>query len=215
MKPGKPSLGLRAFLDIKLDEYFPEIRPFDSSWGVLGEILDNMAELRDCSGLSDTQKMDFAFAALLTGSAETSLKFLERITNEVHLLKNVPLQLLTLQNLDERITGDIPAMRRLAVKLNGLRPLCLLVQSVPGRYYHSADFAKDLWKVASEYDLLEAAPQAYLTGKMLLDLGVKPGKQMGEIIKESFELQLDGKITTAEEAVEWARGIILPESTST
>ena len=215
LKPGKPSLGLRAFLDIKLDEYFPEIRPFDSSWGVLGEILDNMAELRDCSGLSDTQKMDFAFAALLTGSAETSLKFLERITNEVHLLKNVPLQLLTLQNLDERITGDIPAMRRLAVKLNGLRPLCLLVQSVPGRYYHSADFAKDLWKVASEYGLLEAAPQAYLTGKMLLDLGVKPGKQMGEIIKESFELQLDGKISTAEEAVEWARGIILPESTST
>ena len=208
LKPGKPSLGLRAFLDIKLDGYFPEIRPFDSSWDVLGEILDNMAELRDCSGLSDTQKMDFAFAALLTGSAETSLKFLERITNEVHLLKNVPLQLQTLQNLDECITGDIPAMRRLAVKLNGLRPLCMLVQSVPGRYYHSADFAKDLWKVASEYDLLEAAPQAYLTGKMLMDLGVKPGKQMGEIIKQSFELQLDGEIKNADEAVAWARSAI-------
>ena len=99
-------------------------------------------------------------------------------------------------------------MRRLAVKLNGLRPLCMLVQSVPGRYYHSADFAKDLWKVASEYDLLEAAPQAYLTGKILMDLGVKPGKQMGEIIKQSFELQLDGKITTVEDAVEWARAAI-------
>ena len=208
LKPGKPSLGLRAFLDIKLDGYFPEIRPFENSWDVLGEILDNMAELRDCSGLSDTQKMDFAFAALLTGCAGTSLKFLERITNEVHLLKNVPLQLQVLQNLDECITGDIPAMRRLAVKLNGLRPLCLLVQSIPGRYYHSSDFAKDLWKTATEYNLLEVAPQPYLTGKMLMDLGVKPGKQMGEIIKQSFELQLDGKITTAEEAVEWARGII-------
>ena len=208
LKPGKPSLGLRAFLDIKLDGYFPEIRPFENSWDVLGEILDNMAELRDRSGLSDTQKMDFAFAALLTGCAGTSLKFLERITNEVHLLKNVPLQLQVLQNLDECITGDIPAMRRLAVKLNGLRPLCLLVQSIPGRYYHSSDFAKDLWKTATEYDLLEVAPQPYLTGKMLMDLGVKPGKQMGEIIKQSFELQLDGKITTAEEAVEWARGII-------
>lgn len=215
LKPGKPSLGLRAFLDIKLDEYFPEIHPFDSSWDVLGEILDNMAELRDCSGLSDTQKMDFAFAALLVGSVETSLKFLERITNEVHLLKNVPLQLQTLQNLDECIIGDIPALRRLAVKLNGLRPLCLLVQSVPGRYYHSADFAKDLWKAASEYDLLDAAPQAYLTGKMLMDLGIKPGKQMGEIIKESFELQLDGEIKNADEAVAWARGIILSASTST
>ena len=43
---------------------------------------------------------------------------------------------------------------------------------------------------------------------MLLDLGLKPGKQLGEIIKASFELQLDGKITSAEEAVAWARGII-------
>ena len=95
-------------------------------------------------------------------------------------------------------------MRRLAVKLNGLRPLCLLVQCVPGRYYHTADFAKNLWNVASEYGLLEAAPQPYLTGKMLMDLGVKPGKQMGEIIKQSFEMQLDGKIASTEEAVAWA-----------
>jgi tRNA nucleotidyltransferase (CCA-adding enzyme) len=38
-----------------------------------------------------------------------------------------------------------------------------------------------------------------------MDMGVKPGKQMGEIIKKSFELQLDGKIKNAEEAVAWAR----------
>ena len=42
-------------------------------------------------------------------------------------------------------------------------------------------------------------------GKMLMDLGIKPGKLMGEIIKQSFELQLDGKITNAEEAIVWAR----------
>ena len=41
LKPGKPSLGLRAFLDIKLDSYFPEIRPFEGSWEALGAILDN------------------------------------------------------------------------------------------------------------------------------------------------------------------------------
>ena len=70
------------------------------------------------------------------------------------------------------------------------------------------DFAEKLWKAAAEYDLLEAAPQPYLTGKMLMDLGVKPGKQMGEIIKQSFELQLDGKIKNAEDALAWARNAI-------
>jgi tRNA nucleotidyltransferase (CCA-adding enzyme) len=205
LKPGKPSLGLRAFLGIKLDGYFPEIRPFEGSWETLGDILDKMAELRDSNGLSDTQAMDFAFAALLCGNADSALDFLVRITNENHLLKNVPLLLSALRNLDEGIVDDIPALRRLAVKQNGLKLLCLLVKCIPVSYYRSPDFATALWNSAAKYNLLNAAPQPFLTGKKLMDLGVKPGKHMGEIIKQSFELQLDGKITSAEEAAEWAR----------
>lgn len=205
LKPGKPSLGLRAFLDIKLDGYFPEIRPFEGSWETLGDILDKMAKLRDSNGLSDTQAMDFAFAALLCGNADSALDFLVRITNENHLLKNVPLLLSALRNLDEGIVDDIPALRRLAVKQNGLKLLCLLVKCIPVSYYRSPDFATALWNSAAKYNLLNAAPQPFLTGKKLMDLGVKPGKHMGEIIKQSFELQLDGKITSAEEAAEWAR----------
>lgn len=213
LKPGKPSLGLRAFLDIKLDEYFPEIRPFEGSWETLGAILDNMAELRnsnegDAAPLTDAQAMELAFAALLSGSAETSLRFLERITNEVHLLKVVPPLLETLRTLDPAIVGDIPALRRLAVKLGGLKLLCLLVRCIPASYFRSPDFAAALWDSAAKHGLLESTPQPYLTGKILLDLGLKPGRQMGEIIKASFEHQLDGKITNAEEAVEWARAAI-------
>jgi len=214
LKPGKPSLGLRAFLDIKLDGYFPEIRPFEGSWETLGGILDSMAGLRDTSGLTESQAMEFAFAALLCGSPETSLKFLERITNEVHLLKVVPPLLQALRGLDTAIAGDAPALRRLAVKLGGLKLLCLLVQCMPRVFYIrdsardntcDTDFATALYAKAADLDLLDTTPQPYLTGKMLMDLGVKPGKQMGEIIKESFELQLDGKIANAEDAVEWAR----------
>jgi tRNA nucleotidyltransferase (CCA-adding enzyme) len=213
LKPGKPSLGLRAFLDIKLDEYFPEIRPFENSWDALGAILDNMAALRDsclaenkpCS-LSEAQTMEFAFAALLAGSVESSLKFLERITNEVHLLKIVPPLLKAFREIAPSIVEDAPALRRLAVKLGGLKLLCLLVQCAPREFFVAdQDFAEKLWKAAAEYDLLEAAPQPDLTGKMLMDLGVKPGKQMGEIIKKSFELQLDGKIKNAEDALAWAK----------
>lgn len=209
LKPGKPSLGLRAFLDIKLDEYFPEINPFKGSWETLGAILDNMAVLRSSNDkedfLSEAQAMEFAFAALLCGNADSSLKFLERITNETHLLKVVPQLLSAYSNLETSIVEDIPSLRRLAVKLGGLKLLCLLVKITPQEFFDDANFADKLWAVANENDLLEAAPQPYLTGKMLMDLGVKPGKQMGEIIKQSFELQLDGKIANAEEALEWAK----------
>ena len=212
LKPGKPSLGLKAFLDIKLDEYFPEIHPFKNSWETLGTILDNMAPLRDSSGLSEARVMEFAFAALLCGSAETALKFLERITNETHLLKVVPLLLKAYQELDTAIVNDAPSLRRLAVKLDGLKLLCLLVRCTPGEFFAGSaegeNFAEKLWNAASELNLMDAAPQPYLMGKMLMDMGVKPGKQMGEIIKKSFELQLDGKINNAEEAAAWAKSCL-------
>ena len=213
LKPGKPSLGLRAFLDIRLDEFFPEVFPLRESWEDLGEMLDNMENARralvaEGNALSESQSMEFAFASFLCGNPETSLKFLERITNESHLLKNVPLLLGTYSELPLGIVSDAPSLRRLAVKLGGLKLLCLLVKATPRKFYATAgdaEFPEKLWQAAADFDLLDVAPQPYLTGKMLMELGVKPGKQMGEIIKQSFELQLDGKIKNVDDAVAWAR----------
>ena len=140
LKPGKPSLGLRAFLDIRLNEFFPEVFPLRESWDDLGEMLDNMECEREklaAEGiaLSESQSMEFAFASFLCGNPETALKFLERITNETHLLKNVPLLLGAFSNLPLGIVNDVPSLRRLAVKLGGLKLLCLLVKGVPHSYF--------------------------------------------------------------------------------
>ena len=221
LKPGKPSMGLRAFLDIKLNEFFPEVFPLRNSWDALGEMLDNMEMARrklesEGNALSDAQAMEFAFAAFLCGSPETSLKFLERITNETHLLKIVPLLLNEYSNLDFAIASNAPALRRLAVKLGGLKLLCLLVKCTPREFYANnacagdacasdAAFPEKLWQAAADLNLLDAAPQPFLMGKMLMEMGMKPGKEMGELIKQSFELQLDGKITSTEEAIAWAK----------
>jgi len=216
LKPGKPSLGLRAFLDIRLNEFFPEVSPLRESWDDLGEMLDNMESLRrsliaEGDALSDAQAMEFAFASFLCGSPETSLQFLERITNESHLVKNVPLLLKSYSELDFAIADDAAQLRRLAVKLGGLKLLCLLVKATPRKYYAAAnaeEFPEKLWQAAAALDLLNAAPQPYLMGKMLMEMGMKPGKLMGELIKQSFELQLDGKIKNAEEAIAWAKARI-------
>jgi tRNA nucleotidyltransferase (CCA-adding enzyme) len=47
----------------------------------------------------------------------------------------------------------------------------------------------------------QGAPAPLLLGRHLLDLGLKPGPQMGEILRRVYELQLDGKVTTLEEAI--------------
>lgn len=221
LKPGKPSLGLRAFLDIKLDEYFPEIRPLslngaadDSSWETLGEFLNNLSAVQD---LSDEERMVLMFAGLLAGNAsaasdgksceEAVLKFLARITNEIKLVRGVPLLLKNAFRYEpgESIPRD-SEIRRLSVELSGLRLYIAFLQSNTLYAEETRNTYAQAFRVrAEELGVYEKAPTAYLTGKMLMDLGVKPGKQMGELIKKSFELQLDGEIADADAAQSWAR----------
>jgi tRNA nucleotidyltransferase (CCA-adding enzyme) len=51
-------------------------------------------------------------------------------------------------------------------------------------------------------------PGPILLGRHLLELGVHPGPRMGEILKSVYERQLDGQVTTLEEAVAAARDLL-------
>jgi len=52
------------------------------------------------------------------------------------------------------------------------------------------------------------APRPILLGRHLLALGLSPGPRIGEILREVYERQLDGGITTVEEGLAAAREII-------
>ena len=52
------------------------------------------------------------------------------------------------------------------------------------------------------------APGAILLGRHLKDLGVKPGPAMGQVLKAVYEQQLDGVVTTLDEAIAAARALI-------
>ncbi len=54
-------------------------------------------------------------------------------------------------------------------------------------------------------DIEKKAPDPILMGRHLIDLGLKPGPQFKQILDAVYELQLDGKITTLEEALAEAR----------
>jgi tRNA nucleotidyltransferase/poly(A) polymerase len=42
-------------------------------------------------------------------------------------------------------------------------------------------------------------------GRNLIELGMKPGIQFKEILSKALELQLDGEISTLDNAIEWAK----------
>ncbi|HOC17685.1 MAG TPA: hypothetical protein PKK95_05420 [Vicinamibacterales bacterium] len=51
-------------------------------------------------------------------------------------------------------------------------------------------------------------PRPLLLGRHLLALGLTPGPRIGEILKQVYELQLDGRVTTTEEAIAAARNVL-------
>ena len=52
------------------------------------------------------------------------------------------------------------------------------------------------------------APAPILLGRHLVELGVRPGPRMGEILKAVYERQLDGTVSTLEDAIAAARALI-------
>jgi tRNA nucleotidyltransferase (CCA-adding enzyme) len=53
---------------------------------------------------------------------------------------------------------------------------------------------------ARELGVDRSPPKPLLLGRHLLALGMQPGPEMGTLLKQIYEKQLDGEITSVEEA---------------
>ena len=52
------------------------------------------------------------------------------------------------------------------------------------------------------------APAPLLLGRHLLELGLAPGPEIGRILKAVYERQLDGEVTSLEQAIEAATRLL-------
>lgn len=59
----------------------------------------------------------------------------------------------------------------------------------------------NLVNMAVELEIVDSKPKPILLGRHLIPLGVKPGPEMGVLIKDAFERQLDGEFDTVEAAL--------------
>jgi tRNA nucleotidyltransferase (CCA-adding enzyme) len=80
----------------------------------------------------------------------------------------------------------------------------------------TGDFKPDAmeWFIAHVNDLAipVKAPEPILMGRHVLELGLKPGPQIGQITKAVYELQLDGQVTTLDEAIAAAEKLVKDKS---
>jgi tRNA nucleotidyltransferase (CCA-adding enzyme) len=101
------------------------------------------------------------------------------------------------------------AFRRLAQKVD-LELLARLAEADCVGRAGTFDCAAMRWFIerARRLGVEHEAPKPILLGRHLLPLGVKPGPAMGAIIRQVYERQLDGQVTTVEEGIALAQDLL-------
>jgi tRNA nucleotidyltransferase (CCA-adding enzyme) len=143
------------------------------------------------------------------GAAPTR-HFLERLTNQDDLINEViPLVLCHLRPhaLYDANTSD-SAVRRLARQVKRIDRLVRVARADhAGRPPKPFDeFPAGTWLLerARKLDVEDRAPTPLVMGRHLLELGVRPGPDMGRLLDECYEAQLDGLFSTLDEGLTYA-----------
>ena len=79
---------------------------------------------------------------------------------------------------------------------------------VPRKQWYGAEAQEWFIERSRELNVEQRPPDPILLGRHLLELGVEPGIQMGEITRAVYEMQLDGRVRNLDEAIAEARNII-------
>ncbi|MGL1902692.1 MAG: CCA tRNA nucleotidyltransferase [Fibrobacterales bacterium] len=212
-KASRPSIGLSNLVAMDLTRFFPEIAQFsdeliDIEWQSLLRTVDTAAEKR---GEVTKEEEILQFSVLCSHMPiQVVESFLKRMTRDVKLIKGVKALTRSYRILIEGFKKSIEPtegwVRRLALNASLRDQAFIAGAMLCGRGdVEYENISSWIEKRARAVGVWDAPPEPLLTGKLLMEIGVKPGPHMGVLIKESFELQLDGVLDTKEELVDWVR----------
>ena len=85
-------------------------------------------------------------------------------------------------------------------------------ESVPREKWYTAEAQEWFIQRARELAVDQRPPAPLLLGRHLLELGLEPGPRVGEITKAIYEMQLDGRVRTLDDAKTVARKILSADS---
>jgi tRNA nucleotidyltransferase (CCA-adding enzyme) len=209
----------------------PRWHPEGDVWRHTCLVVDQMASIAQQRNLNAEQRSMLCFAALLHDVAKPLTSFVDDqggIRSPGHAQAAEPLlphffdsigapsRLLRpvwhlindhLTHLHAEPTDR--AIRRLSARLNpaSLQQWEMLVQAdASGRSPQPPSRPALPWlKQAQAMNIADTQPTPWVTGAMLMALGVQPGPAMGQLIRQAYEAQLDGEFESAEEAKKWCQ----------
>jgi len=86
-------------------------------------------------------------------------------------------------------------------------------ESVPREKWYTAEAQEWFIQRARELEVHQQPPAPILLGRHLLELGLEPGPRVGEITKAIYEMQLDGRVRSLEDAKDFAKKMLSADYT--
>ena len=138
-------------------------------------------------------------------------RFLERLTNQHSLIDEVvPLVLCHLRPraLHDANASD-SAVRRLARQVQRIDRLVRVARADhagrPPKQFDGFPAGEWLLARARQLEVDRQTPSPIIMGRHLLELGIQPGPDMGRLVDDCYEAQLDGVFATLEEGLAYAK----------
>ena len=118
-----------------------------------------------------------------------------------------PTHFLNAEERGQRVSDG--AFRRLALKVDPELLYRLALADTRGRGTAAPSPAPEWFRERMlRLEIAAGGPRPLLLGRHLLALGLAPGPEVGRLLDAVFELQLDGRVSTLEEAVAAARELL-------
>lgn len=133
--------------------------------------------------------------------------FLTKITDNKEIISQVKALIkYHMRPLDLKNNLSKKAVRKLVNQVDIPRLLKLHKADTLGRKVTTdISYMDDILKV---YNQVKDEVEPIIKGRHLIELGVKPGKKMGEILKEIYDAQLNGEFSNLEEGLEYSNYIL-------
>ncbi len=209
LKADKPSIGWILLKELGALKSFPELDSLSQSqWVSTMKRLDLMVGIRKDL---PNESLTLMLSALCLDLGELqSREFLMRLTAEVKLVTSVCSLLPHYRYIFDIYKSDESSakIRKLSTKVK-IEDLVLLAKADMGALGKDGSWCDRLWSDAKDLGVLQSSPEPFLQGRDLVrEFGLEPSPKFKEILDKVYMMQLEGKITTKQEALDYIKGIL-------
>jgi len=208
-----PSKGLQVLKDTGWDQHYPELQITPDKM----QTIDRMATTLQANKDFTSEDKNALFFSTLTHdmNPEQVASFLDKIGMPAPVRKRV----MALKNgIDSPHANGIETEESNARHLSthvAPESMDSLMHVLNAKHGGLSEGHKALHETAKRLGVNKKPPPTIANGNMLAQMGIKPGAQMGKILKEIYHEQLNGNISTPEDVMAYIQNMNRQASTIT